>query len=673
MSKRFSINSSFQRSKKWKSFLILLVPVLALSGFLSKDILLHKVLVALSGGREARHQIKLIARSETIKTPQGVVVKLNNGVEIPPITVPGFSKAMQKVRTQGVTNDHRRLLILLQTNSLAIPIAADLEHGLLKQFVVTKTFDTDRFFANYFLPRYLELCGKANVEPEEALLMLEHALLTLRAPAIRDPQQGLQAFNREEIEFTNRQAVIERALRGDFGYQKLLAHQLLVLAEAQRVSSGYENASVVELLTRAPSITFGMEEATIAHARMIATFHGTGEFSASTEAMTHAYLGKEREKDTLRSKMTQKIDQIADSHSEEIIVALSQLTSDEWKIMGISRQLGDVGAEEVNGSTLFGVTVSRYQKRGLSLEDAVHAGADELTRMVKEPSPPMVASAIVRDRVFSSDGLALLSAKVPDAAIELGELDALADTYRGKARESGVLEIQLYNQLLLERQDIGVEPLLKQTVGFYAHFAALVDESFAPANPASKQYQEFRRMIVGFMREAPDMLTTGGAVAPMRLFGSELVASPDISASSAKDAPVVSALSRAYKTLRREGLLQPWDADAFYGAITYAALRQSGLRDRDIPTALQKFRQMASLVEADLLIAVGPDGMRNAGTLFGVQSQEGRIIGLNVVPNLDEISKVQKQYQVSSSRVSGAKSFNNAAVNSQRWLELGVR
>jgi hypothetical protein len=619
-------------------------------------------LAAYTTERRPRMELALLDGAEAQPGKDGIVVILNNKVSIAPLSLAAFEKSKLLLPLQDREAFDRRLFWQFQSNPLAYLVAADLERGQLQQFVTGGVFDTDRYFLELFVPEFIRLCSVANVSPSEAIMSLEHGLLTLRAPFVREPDKGLAVFNEQEITFTLKQAAIQKVLRSSNATNSHAQWLVLKLIEQERVKSGYVNASAVELIARAPAITFGSEEGTIAHAHAISLLGHRGGYSNAVIEASKSFLTAEAEKDSVRRSISASTVKMAAQDGDSIRAFLRGMTQSEWESIGLGSSFSPETAGDIHGATFLGVATSQLQKRGQTLEKAVPQASAEVKRLLlsESLSNSQIARAFLKDRLWSKEFYALLAKKYPELAPQVSALTQDATHYRALASKADELELVLYNQLITEGEDIGSMAFLRQTVGFYAHLARLVDDQFSPRDSSSPEYRKFRRVVASFMREAPDLTHVGGANSPIRLFGAELTASPDLTASEASFAPVLKAIGNLYTELQlNESLESKWDYKTLYAVLAYGSFSQAEIGQDQLPELIRGAAAKAQTAQTQALAVIGGDGLRNAGVQYGIQHFEGRLVPYGSLPNLVEVSESMHKAQKASSS------------EQLRWADLG--
>jgi hypothetical protein len=92
---------------------------------------------------------------------------------------------------------------------------------------------------------------------------------------------------------------------------------------------------------------------------------------------------------------------------------------------------------------LLGIGVSRLQKRGFKLEEAVALSSSELRRLLIDQQLPSqsITAIFLKDRLWKQEFFELLTSRRPELHNEVNQLTELANHYQSLANESAIFEL----------------------------------------------------------------------------------------------------------------------------------------------------------------------------------------------------------------------------------------
>lgn len=568
----------------------------------------------------------------------GAWFTLVDGTVVPPLSKAAYQRGAAQLNSSLSPSLDLKFFWFLQTNPYITAIAADLGRGRLQEFLNGNIFDTDRFFLDYFIPVYRESSYAAGLDPGEALWMLDHSLRTLQDPLLRNPDATPIVTGRgpvgsfwEDEQSLSMQQLILRPYVAQSGGMGTLARFALIkhLDRSLDTLSSRQLASVPEVMSKLPNVTFGSEEGAIAHALGMAQFQGTGIYSDSLRALGDRIIQNELEKQALRSVITDQITRLSTEHHQSLGDELASFSLHEWKISGLSTHLGPAAAAQINGTNTLSVLVSRNEKAGYPLDRAYENSRKLLLELLQDrdhlPHQQRLLYAILKDQVFNPQFWDTLSQKLPQLSGPFTTLAAAGDQYRRLATEGATLHEQFYAAMVQEGQDISVNAAIKHAVGFQAHLAQLLDQALAPGDPGDPRYLAFRRSLAIYLREAPDISVYGGTEAALRLYGYETLNVQEMLAVDMSSAPRVRALSRLYTAALRAGMIDEWDVPGFQRILLMGALMAAGVERHELPPGLAAVGFPSAEFRRDLLLAVGVEGIKLEATRLGVQAHDHRV------------------------------------------------
>jgi hypothetical protein len=584
-----------------------------------------------------RDRIPLIEGATYAFRPDGAWFTLTDGTIVPPLSRGAYQQGAAQLGSGFSPGMDRKFFWLLQSSPYVTAIAADLGRGKLGQFLNGNQFDTDRFFLDYFIPVYRESSYAAGLDPGEALWMLDHALRTLQDPLLRTPDATpittgsgtVGSFWRDEQLLSMQQLILRPQLAQPGQIGTLTRFALLKHLETSTSAANRRLASTPEVMSKLPNVTFGAEEGAIAHALGMAQFQGAGIYSDNLRLLADRIVQNELEKQQLRATLTGAMDRLAAEHPQALGEALASLTPADWSRLGLPPEFGLSAANQVNGTNTLSVLVSRSEKAGYPLALAYQNSRALMVELLDDrahlPNSDRFIYALLKDHAFTPRFWDLLAQRLPPLADKFTALATNADQYRQVATQGATLHEQFYAAMVQEGQDISVSAMIKHAVGFQAHLASLIDQAFAPADPADPRYLAFRRSLAIYLRESPDISVYGGTEAALRLYGHETLNVQEMLAVDLAAAPRIRALARLYDAAWQGGLITQWDVPGFQRILLTGALIAAGVERQDLPADLAGVGFPSAEFRRDVLFAVGPEGIKLEATRLGVQAHDHRV------------------------------------------------
>jgi len=586
-------------------------------------------------GLPLRRRISLIEGASYNFRGNGAWFTLRDGTVVPPLSESAYNRARARFATTLSPGLDRKFFWFLQTGPYVTAIAADLEKGKLEDFRRGQRFDTDRFFLDYFLPIYIESSRAAGLDPGEALWMLDHSLRTLHDPLLRTPQATpitsgagtVGSFWQDEQDLSMKQMVLRPffAQTGPLG-QWLRFGVVKHLEQSTQLDSR-RLASTPEVLSKLPNVTYGAEEGAIALALGIVQFPSQGIYSPEVRTLAERIVDNERQKQTLRTALTDQLRALATQHPRPLALALAEgiATGD----LGLGETLTPSAAAHLNGGNILSVLVSRSEKAGYSLP-AAYANArallKEWLRGEGQTTPAdSLVFALLRDYGLSPAFWDWLGQQLPPLAPQAEDALALVQDYHQAATAGAVLQEALYAAMVQSDEDISVSATIKQAIGFQAQLADILDQALAPADPYDPRYIAFRRSLAIYLREAPDISVYGGAPATLRAYAQETLNVQELLAVDVAAAPRAQALAAIYAEARAHRLIDEWDVPGFQRLMLTGAMLAAGVNRDDLPSALRSVGFPSAEFRHHLLFAVGVEGIAVEATRLGVQAHDYRV------------------------------------------------
>ncbi|PZV04364.1 MAG: hypothetical protein DCF32_12500 [Leptolyngbya sp.] len=566
----------------------------------------------------------------------GAWFTLSDGTVVPPLSEAAYQQASGQLDSQLRPALDRKFFWFLQTNPYVTAIAADLAKGKLLEYRQGGRFDTDRFFLEYFVPVYVESSRAAGLDPGEALWMLDHSLRTLHDPLLRRPDARpitagagtVGSFWAGEQQLSMQQLLTRPLLAGPGQTGQLARLAVLKQIDASTALESRRLSSTPELMSKIPNVTFGAEEGAIALALGMMRFEGEGLYPESLRSLAASIEQNELDKHALRATITGRMQRLATENRAALSFALLQFSDRDWAAVGMGKQLFPGGAARLTGDNTLSVMVSRQEKAGYSLAAAYQNSRLlllELLAGADQAGGDRIVFALLKDHAFSPRFWQILAKNEPLLGAELGAIAADMSAYRQLAQQGATLHEAFYTTLVTTDQDIGVSATIKQAVGFQAHLARLLDQAFAPADPADPRYLAFRRSLAIYLREAPDISVYGGTEASLRAYGQETLNVQELVAVDVADAPRIRAMVRLYHEALASGLITEWDAVGFQRILLTGALLAAGVERPDLPPALQSVGFPSAQFRRDLLFVVGVEGIQVEATRLGIQAHDHRV------------------------------------------------
>ncbi|WP_035992002.1 DUF748 domain-containing protein [Leptolyngbya sp. KIOST-1] len=567
----------------------------------------------------------------------GAWFTLSDGTVVPPLSEAAYQRASGVLGSALRPALDRKFFWFLQTSPYVTAIAADLAQDKLLAYRQGGRFDTNRFFLNYFVPVYAESSRAAGLDPGEALWMLDHSLRTLHDPLLRHPDARPITAGAGTVgsfwageQLLSMQQLLTRPLLARSGPTGQLA-RLAVLRQLESSTSleSRQLSSTPELMSKIPNVTFGAEEGAIALALGMMRFEGDGIYPAPLRSLAAAIEQNERDKHALRTTVTGRLERLIAEERSRLDFALLQFGDRDWASVGMGQRLFPGGASQLNGGNTLSVMVSRQEKAGYPLGVAYQTSRLLLLELLygapPGPEGDRIRYAVLKDHAFSRQFWQRLADKEPLLAARLGAIAADIRAYEQLAQQGASLHEAFYAALVTADQDIGVSATLKQAVGFQAHLARLLDQAFAPANPADPRYRAFRRSLAMYLREAPDISVYGGSEAALRAYAQETLNVQELIAVDVADAPRIRALARLYQAALVHGLIGEWDVVGFQRILLTGALLAAGVERAALPAELQGVGFPDPEFRRDLLFVVGVEGIQVEATRLGVQAHDHRV------------------------------------------------
>ncbi|MBD2233173.1 DUF748 domain-containing protein [Phormidium tenue] len=566
----------------------------------------------------------------------GAWFTLSDSTVVPPLSESAYQRASGGLDSRLRPALDRKFFWFLQTNPYVTAIAADLAKGRLLEYREGGRFDTDRFFLEYFVPVYAETSRAAGLDPGEALWMLDHSLRTLHDPLLRHPDARpitsgagtVGSFWTGEQQLSMQQLLTRPLLAGPGQTGQLARLAVLKQLDASTALESRRLSSTPELMSKIPNVTFGAEEGAIALALGMMRFEGEGLYPESLRSLAASIEQNEFDKHALRTTITGRMQDLATEHRAALSFALLRFSDRDWAQVGMGKHLFPGGAAHLTGGNTLSVMISRQEKAGYGLESAYQNSRLlllELLAGADQAGGDRIVFALLKDHAFSPRFWQLLAKNEPLLATHFGAIAADAITYQHLAQQGATLHESFYSTLVTTDQDIGVSATLKQAVGFQAHLARLLDQAFAPTDPADPRYLAFRRSLAMYLREAPDISVYGGTEAALRAYGQETLNVQELIAVDVADAPRIRAMVRLYHEALASGLITEWDGAGFQRILLTGALLAAGVERPDLPPALQNVGFPSAQFRRDLLFVVGVEGIQVEATRLGIQAHDHRV------------------------------------------------
>jgi hypothetical protein len=585
-----------------------------------------------------RDRIPLIEGATYEFRGDGAWFTLTDGTVVPPLSKAAYQQGSARLGSTLSPNLDLKFFWFLQTNPYITAIAADLGRGKLREFLNGNTFDTDRFFLDYFIPVYRETSYAAGLDPGEALWMLDHSLRTLQDPLLRKPDATpivtgsgpVGSFWEDEQSLSMQQLILRPQVAQTGGMGALARFALITHLDHSMVTQASRQlASVPEVMSKIPNVTYGAEEGAIAHALGMAQLQGVGIYSEHLRALGDRIVQNEFEKQRLRSAITEQMDRLSIDYQQALGNVLANFSAAEWASLGLSAHLNPETAAQINGTNTLSILVSRNEKAGYPLNQAYQNSRRLLLELLQDrdplPQQQRLLYAILKDQSFNPQFWDRLSQKLPQLSEMFITLSAAGNQYRKLAIEGSALHEQFYAAMVQEGQDISVNAAIKHAVGFQAHLARLLDQALIPTDPSDPRYLAFRRSLAIYLRESPDISVYGGTEAALRLYGYETLNVQEMLAVDVSSAPRIRALSRLYSAARKSGLIDEWDIPGFQRILLTGALMAAGVERQQLPSDLAAVVFPGEGFRRDLLFAVGVEGIKLEATRLGVQAHDHRV------------------------------------------------
>ncbi|MEO0826749.1 MAG: hypothetical protein AAFX95_21125 [Cyanobacteria bacterium J06639_16] len=624
----------------WKlRYGVLSCTALILAGILGREFLFSQAVKLSTRGLPMREKIGLIEGATYRFGKQGTWFILSDGTVIPPLSYEAFVQGRAQFPTAIAPGMDEKFFWLLQGSPYVTAIAADLERGKLTEYVDGNTFNTDRFFVDYFIPIYVESSLAVGLDPGESLWMLDHALLTLQDPLLRtDDATPIIQGTGEVGSFWEREQALstqQLALRRWIGHQgwtdHLVQYGLLTHLRYRRKDAPLDRrrlTSIPEVIAKLPNATYGAEEGAIAHALGIVQFQMPDIYAAEITQLAQQVVLNEQEKQRLRSQILEQLRTLSVAHTQELGDTLTNLSRADWDTFGLGYYLLPAEAAQLNGSNTISILVSRTEKAGFSPAATYPHARQLLLNLLKDSSNPAydrVIFAILKDHAFTPSFWLHLANLAPGYAPEFQAIEQSVGEYKQIADQGADLLEQLYTAMINEGHDIGVSATLKHAVGFQAHLASLIDAAFLPPDPADPRYQAFRRTVAIYLREAPDISVYGGTQAALRRYGAEHLNVQELIAIDVASAPRLRAFARLYQESLAAGMITTWDVDGLQQILVFGALVAAGVEPANLPESIPAIAFPSQQFRQDLLFLVGPEGINVEGTRLGIQSHDYRV------------------------------------------------
>ncbi len=566
----------------------------------------------------------------------GAWFTLSDGTVVPPLSEAAYQRASGRLDSRLRPALDRKFFWFLQTNPYVTAIAADLAKGRLLTYRQGGSFNTDRFFLEYFVPVYVETSRAAGLDPGEALWMLDHSLRTLHDPLLRHPDARpittgagtVGSFWAGEQQLSMQQLLTRPLLAKPGRTGQLTRLALLRQLNASTSLESRRLSSSPELMSKIPNVTFGAEEGAIALALGMMRFEGEGLYPESLRSLAASIEQNEFDKHALRTTITGRMQRLATENRAALGFAMMQFSDRDWAQVGMGKHLFPGGAAHLTGGNTLSVMVSRQEKAGYSLEAAYQNSRLLLLELLAgagQAGGDRLVFALLKDHAFSPRFWQILAQKEPLLAAQLGAIAADISAYQQLAQQGATLHESFYATLVTTDQDIGVSATLKQAVGFQAHLARLLDQALVPADPADPRYWAFRRSLAMYLREAPDISVYGGTEAALRAYGQETFNVQELIAVDVADAPRIRALVRLYHEALANGLITEWDGAGLQRILLTGALLAAGVERPDLPPALQSVGFPSAQFRRDLLFVVGVEGIQVEATRLGIQAHDHRV------------------------------------------------
>ena len=584
-----------------------------------------------------RDRIPLIEGATYQFRGDGAWFTLTDGTVVPPLSRSAYGRGAAQLNSALSPTLDRKFYWLLQSSPYIAAIAADLGRGRLQEFLNGNTFDTDRFFLDYFLPIYRESSRAAGLDPGEALWMLDHGLRTLQDPLLRTPEaqpitQGagtVGSFWQGEQLLSMQQLILRPRLVQPGKLGALVRFGLLRHLDQSTTLASRRLASTPEVMSKLPNVTFGAEEGAIAHALGVVQFQGPGIYSPRLRSLAERIVQNELAKQALRTTVTQPMQELSSAHTADLGQALANFSPQTWNDLGLGANLGLAEAHSLNGTNTLSVMVSRSEKAGYSLDQSYRNSRAILLELLQDqaslPHRQRLIFAVLKDHAFRPKFWEVLSSQLPHLSSNFDTIAAEANQYRQLATQGATLHEQFYAAMVEDGQDISVSAAIKHAVGFQAHLAGLIDQAFRPADPADPRYQAFRRSLAIYLRESPDISVYGGTEAALRLYGQETLNVQEMLAVDVAAAPRVRSLARLYDAAWQGGMIDQWDIPGFQRILLTGSLLAAGVERQQLPPDLAMVGFPSADFRRNLLFAVGPEGIKLEATRLGVQAHDHRV------------------------------------------------
>ncbi len=586
-------------------------------------------------GLPLRQRVSLMEGARYEFRGSGAWFTLRDGTVVPPLSEAAYNRARARFATTLAPGLDRKFFWFLQTGPYVTAIAADLEKGKLEDFRQGQRFDTDRFFVDYFLPIYIESSRAAGLDPGESLWMLDHSLRTLHDPLLRTPQATpitsgagtVGSFWQDEQDLSMKQMVLRPFFAHTGPLGQWLRFAVVKHLERSTQLDRRRLASTPEVLSKLPNVTYGAEEGAIALALGIVQFPSQGIYSPEVRTLAERIVENERQKQTLRTALTDQIRALANQHPRPLALTLAEgIATGE---LGLGETLTSSAAAQINGGNLLSVLVSRSEKAGYPLPAAYANARDLLKEWLRGEGQTTPADSLVfallRDYGLNPTFWDWLGQQLPALAPQTQSAMAMAQDYHEVAAAGATLQEDLYAAMVQSNEDISVSATIKQAIGFQAQLADVLDQALAPADPYDPRYIAFRRSLAIYLREAPDISVYGGSPAALRAYAQETLNVQELLAVDLAAAPRAQALAAVYAEARTHQMIDEWDVPGFQRLMLTGSLLAAGVPRRDLPPTLRDLGFPSTEFRHHLLFAVGVEGVAVEATRLGVQAHDYRV------------------------------------------------
>jgi hypothetical protein len=591
----------------------------------------------IKNGVTKRQDIPSLENAIYEKTPKGTTFELNNGITVPPISREGFNNAINNARLSE--NDKKALLSkpglyedLKQNPHLPI-IASELQNESNNYTDKNNNFQSDKYFRENTLPKFIEGTKKSGGNIDGAISMLRYAVSTLRDPLMRESMENninagkVGSFSSQETSLSNKQFVFNMAL----GTPADTKAKETILKKETGEKINVDKYVGPDVIGRAFQPAIGVEETPMAHAVAIQSIKDRSDFTpemikATEEANKHLVRLDGNKRDLAKS-----INSVSQNHSERV---LSSLTSEkDWNAIGLDKSnLNETPINQLNDTTQLGNRAIQYQKflqktgKQLDINQSYSQSLEDTKNFfLRNPlnlSKEELSRRLLKDQVLNNPNfLKHLESKNPELRNEISNISEKINKINDEYKTGRDVNKTVHNQLLKDGLDISSNSLGKLTPGFSTHLENVVDNTFLPRDPAYQSYKDFRQSLIMYGREAAPSQLVGGSDSNITKSGWENTATPWLTAVKASSIPQLNAFNGLYEQMKKDGeIKKDWDYEKLHRLVMFSAQAGAGLNPEAMPKNQQALSETAKKYSTQLLKITGPEGMKSWGVHLGLKN-----------------------------------------------------